>query len=99
MKNTQSILSAIQSHSKQLRAFGVARLGIFGSQARGTATQSSDLDVLLDFDSGKKTYRNFMGTAIFLEQILNCPVDPITSASISPYLKASIEKDIQYVQI
>jgi len=99
MNNTQSIVDEIQSHKEKLRSFGVSRIGIFGSQIRGEATSASDVDVLLDFYSGKKTYRNFIGTATLLEQILNCHVDVLTQGSVSPYLKPQIEKDIQYVQI
>jgi len=99
MKDTKLIQSLIQSHSDKLRSFGVTRIGIFGSVSQGKATASSDVDVLLDFNTGKKTYRNFIGTANFLEEILNNPVDAITSGSVSPYIKPYIEKDIQYVQI
>lgn len=99
MKDANSIRSIIQSHSDKLRSFGVARIGIFGSVSQGKATASSDVDVLLDFNIGKKTYRNFIGTTTFLEKILHNPVDAITPDSVSPYIKPYIEKDIQYVQI
>jgi len=99
MKSAQSILSTIYANTDTLRSYGVTKIGLFGSAARGESTPSSDIDVVLDFETGKKTYRNFIGTATFLEQILNRPVDVITSTGVSPYLKPYIKKDIQYVQI
>ena len=99
MIHTKSIFTTIKTYSNELKSLGVSRLGIFGSYARGTATKSSDLDILFEFKTGKKTYKNFMGTTSLLEQILNCSIDPITPSSMSPHLKETIEKEIQYVQI
>lgn len=99
MNQHQSIVSTIQSHAPQLRSYGVTRIGVFGSQIRGTATERSDVDVLVDFASGKKTYRNFIGTTSYPEEILQRPVDTITAHSISPYFKPYIEKEIRYVRI
>ncbi|TAJ43203.1 nucleotidyltransferase family protein, partial [Methanofollis fontis] len=40
--------------------FGVQRIGIFGSVARGENTPTSDIDILVEFSRGKATFRNFM---------------------------------------
>ncbi len=99
MDKTQAFLSSIRSSTDSLRSYGVKRIGIFGSVARGEASSTSDIDVIVDFEIGKKTYRNFIGTTSLLEQILNRPVDAITPGTISPYIKPYIEKDVHYVQI
>lgn len=99
MNTTQTLLSSIRSSGDSFRSFGVKRIGIFGSAARGEATPASDIDVIVDFETGKKTYRNFIGTTTLLEQILNRPVDAITSGTVSPYIRPYIEKDIHYVEI
>lgn len=99
IKNAQSTLQTIGEHKAELHSLGVVRVGVFGSVARGKASANSDVDVMVDFVPNKKTYRNFFGTATLLESILQSPVDVITPASVSPYLKPYIEKDIQYVQI
>lgn len=46
--------------------FGVRSLRSFGSWARGTATPSSDVDLLVAFD-GPATARRFYGLQLFLK--------------------------------
>jgi len=99
MQSTDAILSTIRSQSTALQACGVSRIGVFGSASRGDMSPTSDVDVIIDFQEGKKTYKNFIRTTNTLEQALQLPVDAVTAGSISPYIKPYIEKDIRYVQI
>lgn len=99
MITAQALLDTIASNKAQLRKFGVTRMGVFGSAVRGEATERSDIDILVEFDPLQHTYRNYYGTATYLEEVLKRPVDLVTSGSISPYLKPYIEKEVQYVQI
>ena len=46
--------------------FGVRDLAVFGSVARGDASDASDLDVLVDF-VGSATFDGYMGLKLFLE--------------------------------
>lgn len=94
-----SVQATINDHKDELRAFGIRRVGIFGSTALGTATPKSDIDLLLDFDPQKKTYRNFLGGTTLLESILDRPVDPVTPQALSPHIKPSVERTVTYVQI
>lgn len=40
----------------ELRALGVSRLAVFGSIARGEARPDSDVDILVQFSPGSKTF-------------------------------------------
>ncbi|TAJ43238.1 nucleotidyltransferase family protein, partial [Methanofollis fontis] len=54
-------LRRLQERSAWIREhFGVQRIGIFGSVARGENTPTSDIDILVEFSRGKATFRNFM---------------------------------------
>lgn len=97
--NLQTIVSAIRQHKQELRAFGLRRVGIFGSVASGLATGKSDVDLLLDFDPDKKTYRNFFRGTECLESLLQRPVDAVTPQGLSPHIKPYVERDITYVQV
>ncbi len=44
------VLTALRSHESELRRFGVSHAAVFGSVARGEATEASDVDVLVELD-------------------------------------------------
>ena len=46
------VIETLRAHRETLaERFGVRSLALFGSYARGTATDSSDIDILADFDA------------------------------------------------
>jgi len=96
---SNAILDAIISEKHTLSSYGVSRIGLFGSASRDELTDSSDIDVLVEFTKGNKTYRNLYNTSELLEKLFSRPVDVVTSQSISPYIKPHILKDIRYVEI
>jgi len=72
-----------------LQQFDVVKASIFGSQVRGEATTSSDLDLLVEF-SGKKSLFDLVNLKLALEELLNCKVDVLTYNSIHPLIKDTI---------
>ena len=72
-----------------LLQFDVVKAAIFGSQVRGEATTSSDLDLLVEF-SGKKSLFDLVNLKLALEELLNCKVDVLTYNSIHPLIKDTI---------
>jgi len=45
------IIETLHQHMPDIRAFGVARLAVFGSVSRGEETPDSDVDVLVEFEA------------------------------------------------
>lgn len=86
----QQILRILAAHSDEIRERGVLRLALFGSYAKGTPGPDSDVDLLVQFASGCKTYDAFLGLAAFLEEILDRPVELITLEGLSPHLGPAI---------
>ena len=80
---------------KALRKYGVKRIGLFGSSVRGTATAVSDIDFLVELE--RPTFDDYMGLAVFLEDLFKKDVDLVTSTSIKPRYKPYIEKEVEYV--
>jgi predicted nucleotidyltransferase len=79
------------------RQYGVRRLEVFGSAARGTDfdPSASDVDFLVAFepDSRLPPLRQFFGLAEALEGLLGRPVDLVERGAIrNPYILASIER-------
>jgi predicted nucleotidyltransferase len=80
------------------RSFGVDRLDLFGSAARGEARPSSDLDFVVSFapphDQGYA--ERYLGLAEALESLFGRPVDLVTDRSVrNPVLRHAIAKDRQ----
>ena len=71
------------------RAHGVRHLRVFGSQGRGEGRAGSDLDLLVDLQPGRDLL-DLVGFKLDLEDVLGCPVDVVTEASLSPYLRKRI---------
>lgn len=72
-----------------LLSFEVKRASLFGSFATGNATESSDIDILVEFGEGKSLF-DLIRLEMKIEEVLNRKVDVITFNSIHPYLKESI---------
>jgi uncharacterized protein len=71
---------------------GVTDVRIFGSRAGGEATASSDLDLLVRLEAGR-TLLDLVGMKQALEDLLGIPVDVVTEAALSPYLRARVVAD------
>lgn len=91
------IYAELQKHKNRLHQYGVKEIGLFGSFVRGDANEKSDIDFLVDFDSGKKTLGNLVDLGDFLEMIFNKKVDIVTPQGLSPYIGKYILKEVQYV--
>lgn len=91
------VVSIIQANQNTLESFGVKRLGVFGSFVRGEQEPTSDVDLLVEFESGQKNFDNFMGLSFFLEDTLQRPVELVTTESLSPYIRPYVIKEVEYV--
>lgn len=94
----EQILKLLKENREQIKEFGVSKLGLFGSYAKGEQTEESDKDFLAFFEEGQKNYHNLFNTAEYLESLLNCEVNVLTDKSISAWLKPHIDEHIVYVE-
>jgi len=99
--DSKEIIELIRMHKRELEKFGVKRIGIFGSFARGEASGESDIDVVVEFERGKGTFKNFGGLVEYLENLFGRSVDVLTPAGIESIrndeIKKSIKQGIIYV--
>ena len=87
------IIKVILDNRNKIINFGVKRLWIFGSYVRGEQKEGSDIDILVEFERGKKTFDNYMDLKFFLEEILGKEVDLITVEALKPRIKNYIWKE------
>ncbi len=95
--NRDTLLKLLAEHKPVLaERFGVRRLALFGSMARGTARADSDVDVLVAFD-GPATSKRFFGVQFYLEDMLHRPVDLVTETALRERLRPFVERDAIHV--
>src|SRR2546425_221692 len=82
-KQATDILAASEP---EVRALGVERLALFGSVLRGDARPDSDIDLLVQFSPGAKTFARFLALSELLEQCLGCRVELVTTEALSPFI-------------
>lgn len=98
MRDLTEIKKIISVHLNEIKEkFGVKELGIFGSYVRGEESEVSDLDILVEFAEGKKTFDNYMDLKFYLEDLIGVKVDLAIKSAIKPRLKKYILEEVVYV--
>jgi len=78
------------------KQFGITKLGIFGSVARQSNTEASDLDIVVEVE--KPTLSQMYELKKKLVELFNCNVDLVRFRnSLRPLFKANILNDVIYV--
>lgn len=86
----------LKTHQRHLSRLGTRSLAIFGSTARNEATKTSDIDILVDFDA-KKGLFVFADLKFYLEDILHCSVDLVSTRALHPALKKRILNEAKQI--
>jgi hypothetical protein len=98
MTTKDYILFTIKQNKKELRSLGITDVGLFGSYVRGDQSESSDIDILIDFDPVQEKFDNLMAVCDLFERLFkNQRVEIITKNGLSPYIGPVILKEVQYV--
>jgi uncharacterized protein len=96
MKRSRAIMLLRRSKDILATRFGVSRIALFGSTARDTARENSDVDILVAFD-GPATSQRYFGVQFYLEDLFEGPVDLVTEKALRPELRPFIEKEAIHV--
>lgn len=92
-----NVIETLRSHEPEIRKrFYVKRIGVFGSFARGEQKETSDVDILVEFE--KPTFDNFMNLAFFLEDLFQRKVDLVTPNSLSPYIGPHVKNEVVWAE-
>ncbi|WP_083815723.1 nucleotidyltransferase family protein [Pseudothermotoga thermarum] len=79
-----------------MESFGVSEIGVFGSFARKANNRNSDIDILVDFQIGMKTFDNFMNLKFYLEDLFGRKVDLVTKSALKPRMRDVVLKEVIY---
>ena len=97
VRTKAEVIARLQGQRAQLRALGVAQLGLFGSFVRDEAGPDSDVDLLVDFQEGQKSLHTLVALGDFLEGLLGRKVELVTRPGLSPYIGPHILRSTEYV--
>ncbi len=92
------ILDLINTKKYDINKLGITRVGLFGSFSRGEQNSESDVDLLVEFDKKKKSFKNYMNFIRLTENLFGRDVEVVTPESLSPYIAPYIKKEIKYVK-
>jgi predicted nucleotidyltransferase len=69
--------------------YGARKMRIFGSVLRGEAKLNSDVDFLVELETGRSLL-DIIAIKQDLEDLLGCKVDVVTEAAPSPYIRDEV---------
>lgn len=95
--NKDYIINFISTQKPELqKSYGVRRIGLFGSYAKGCANQDSDIDIVVEID--KPDLFIMIGIKQFLEESLGAHIDIVRLRDkMNLALRKRIEQDAIYV--
>lgn len=97
MKTTSEILELLREFKRTSgEKYGIEKLALFGSAARGEQHDGSDIDVCVKFR--KTTFRIYMAMMEELENLFRAKVDLVTlHGNMRELFRKNIEHDAIYV--
>jgi len=97
MKNKKIISKQVfKKITRILEGYGVKKISIFGSYARGEERGASDVDLLVEF-SERKSLFDIVGIEQELSEALGIKVDLLTEKFVSPYLIDRVKKEMEVI--
>ncbi len=95
LPDREEVLTKLRLALPQLcERYGVERLALFGSFARGEPTRRSDLDVLVEFDDRPLTLLQFISLEGELSDLLGLKVDLVEKQALKPRIGRRILKEL-----
>lgn len=79
-----------------LRQYGVLRAALFGSIARGDATETSDVDLLVEFGPDKSLL-DLIALKLDLQERIGTVVDVVTYAALHPSMRNEVLRNQEII--
>ena len=97
MKAINEIKRIIEAHKEELEIkYGVKQIGLFGSFVRYEQKETSDVDILVEFERPIGLLK-FVGLQNYLSDMLEVKVDLVMKRALRPRIGESILKEVVYV--
>lgn len=91
--NTNELLSLKRKEILEIsKKYGAYNIRIFGSVAKGTADQNSDIDFLIEMERGRSLL-DLGGLLMDLQNLLGCKVDVVTERGLRQRIRSRVLKE------
>ncbi|MDI9645700.1 MAG: nucleotidyltransferase family protein [Archaeoglobales archaeon] len=99
MRTLDDIIRLIEEHKEEIRKkFRVKEIGVFGSYVRGEMKETSDVDVLVEFEENAKvSLIDFLKLENYLSEILGVRVDLVEKGALKPNIGKRVLKETVFV--
>ncbi len=85
------VIDTLRDRHEELRDFRVSRLALFGSVLHSTGKPHRDIDLLVRFQPGGKTFDNFMGLKAYLEELFPGErIDLVLEDTLKPAIRERV---------
>jgi predicted nucleotidyltransferase len=89
-----TVIETLRKREQELRELGVRHIALFGSLARGEATDSSDIDILLDLQPDAPIgIFEYVGLTQFIADLFPVRVDVANHARLKPHVRPHAERE------
>ena len=96
MLTSTKIIELITKNQNDIQKYGVKRIGLFGSFLTNKQKSDSDIDILVEFKKGEKTFDNYMDLKFYLENLFKHDVDLVVKEALKVQLKSNILRSVKY---
>ena len=99
MKQLEPIKQKLNQNLNQIKQqYQIKQLGIFGSYIRGEATENSDLDILVEFNTQARFgLLTFCELENYLSELLAVKVDLVMKDGLKPQISKNILQEVVYL--
>ena len=86
------VLTTLRAHAADFQRLGVAHMAVFGSVARGEASEESDVDLVIEVIPDRKfSLIDLAGVQCESAGLLGSPVDVLMRRSLRPRLATAVQ--------
>jgi uncharacterized protein len=97
MKTLEEIKQTLRETKPLLQEqYRVTQLGVFGSYARGEQTQTSDVDILIDYDQAPTLFK-LVELRDYLAEVVGMKVDVVTKNGLKPRIQERVLSEVVYI--
>jgi predicted nucleotidyltransferase len=92
MLNKEAVIKVLKKNKDMFQdKYGVTAMYLYGSFSKNKASDTSDVDLLVETPRRYKKYKNYLEMKYFLQKIFNREVDLVYLDSLNPVIKEEIK--------